>query len=89
MCVCPVCISGLYGLSHFNTTYAHHGDDLWVDLLGDHTSLTGNVIEHLMQRLRLDLLSFELLAGIVEVKHDGALSQLANEQLWSIGWHNL
>ncbi len=47
-----------------------HGDDLGVDLVGDDLAVGGDVVEHLVQGGRLDLLAFELLAGIVEVEYD-------------------
>jgi hypothetical protein len=51
----------------------YHIDDLWVNLLRDHTSILRNVFQHFMQSLRLDLLSLKLGTGVVEIKYDFTL----------------
>jgi hypothetical protein len=51
----------------------YHIDDLWVNLLRDHTSILRNVLQHFMQSLRLDLLSLKLGTGVVEIKYDFTL----------------
>jgi hypothetical protein len=51
----------------------YHIDDLWVNLLRDHTPILRNVFQHFMQSLRLDLLSLELGTGVVEIKYDFTL----------------
>lgn len=60
---------------------AHHVDDLWVDRLGNGAPLRSDILEHLVQRLRLDLLALQLAASVVEVKDDATLLQLLDEQL--------
>jgi hypothetical protein len=45
-----------------------HVHNLGVYVLGDHASLSGDVIEHFVQGLRFNLFTFELGAGIVEVE---------------------
>lgn len=45
-----------------------HVYNLGVYILGDHPSLSGDVLEHFMQSLRFNLFTFELGAGIVEVE---------------------
>jgi hypothetical protein len=59
----------------------HHADHLWIYGLGDHPALSGDVFEHLMQGLGLDLLSPELRAGVVKVEEDATLLELLDEQL--------
>ena len=59
----------------------HHADHLWVYSLCDYTTLGGDIFEHLMQSLCLDLLSFELRACVIEIKQDTTLVQLFNEEL--------
>jgi len=46
----------------------YHVDNLGVYILGDHPSLSGDVLEHFVQSLRFNLFTFELRAGIVEVE---------------------
>mgnify|MGYP007051642479 CR=1 FL=1 len=65
----------------------HHVDHLRINVLGDDTALGCDVLEHLMKRLSLDLLSLELRARIVKVKKNSTLGQLFDEELGTItGW---
>ena len=59
----------------------YHLDNLRVYVICDDTTLGGDVFEHFMEGLSLDLLSLELGVGIVEVKEDCALMQLPDEEL--------
>lgn len=68
---------------------AHHGHNLWVDLLRNDSSLGGDVLEHLVQRLALDALALQVRASVVEVKHDCALLQLSDKQLRSVRGRDL
>jgi hypothetical protein len=57
-------------------TATYHANYLWVYAFGYHASLGGDIFEHLMKRLRLDLLSLQLRTGVVKVENDAALVQL-------------
>lgn len=46
----------------------YHVDNLGVYILGDHASLSGDVLEHFVQSLRFNLFTFELRAGIVKIE---------------------
>lgn len=74
-------------LSRLNQT--HHGDDLWVDLLRNDSSLSGDILEHLVKSLSLDALTLKVRAGVVEVEDDGALLKLSDEELGSIRLRHL
>ena len=60
---------------------AHHADYLRIYAFRDHSSLSGNILQHLMQCLRFDLLPLELTAGIVEIENDTTLLQFLHEQV--------
>jgi hypothetical protein len=51
--------------------------------------LLGDVLEHLVQRLRLDLFPLELRARVVEVEHDAALLELLDEELIPVLWSDV
>ena len=55
------------------TSNTHHANDFRVDRFCDDTTLLSNVLEHLVQSLRLDLLAPQLERRIVEVEDDAAL----------------
>ena len=47
----------------------------------------GDILEHLVEGLGLDLLAFKLCAGIVEIKKDATLVEFFDEQLGAfVGW---
>lgn len=48
--------------------WAYHRHHLWVYIFGDYTTVSRNVLKHLMQRLRFDLLSFQFCTSVVEVE---------------------
>jgi hypothetical protein len=48
--------------------------------------LGGNIIEHLMESLGLDLLALELCAGVIEVEQDTTLMEFLDEQLGALAW---
>jgi len=58
----------------------HHVDDFRVHVLRNDTPLRRNPIQHLRERLTLDLLRSEFRRRIVEVKHDRALVELLEEE---------
>ena len=62
----------------------YHFDNLRVYVFGDDTALCRNVLEHLMQRLRLDLLAFQLRVRVVEVEDHSTLVQLLDKELWTL-----
>ena len=66
------------------TFKTHHLDNLWVYVIGYHLSLGGDIFQHLVQSLCLDLLSLEFRIGVVKVEQDCALMQLADEKLWPL-----
>ena len=67
--------------SNRRTIPTYHLHNLRVYVLGDYTSLGGDILQHFVQGLRLDLLAFEFGVGIVEVEDNGALVQFLDEQL--------
>ena len=77
---------------HFSRLYAlatHHPDHFWIDRLGDDSTLSSDILEHLMQGLRLDLLALEIAAGIVEIKHHSALLQFLDKEVIPLFWANI
>jgi hypothetical protein len=63
---------------------AYHSDDFRVNTLSDNASLSCNILQHFVEGLCLDLLAPKLCTGIIEVEHNPALLQLANEELRSL-----
>jgi hypothetical protein len=61
-----------------------HANHLWVYILGDHTALGGDIVEHLMEGLGLDLLALELCAGVVEIEQDATLVEFLDKQLGAL-----
>ena len=68
---------------------AYHFNNLGVYVFGDNTALCCDVLEHLMQRLCLDLLALQLRVRVVEVEDYGTLMQFLDEQLWTFVWRCL
>ena len=64
---------------HATTTC--HVDHLGVDVFGDDAALRGDPVEHLCERLALDLLTADVGAGVVEVEDVGALVQFLHKEL--------
>lgn len=60
---------------------AHHRDNLRIDLFRDDSSLSRDVLEHLVKSLSLDPLPLQVRTSVVEVEDDGALLQLSDEEL--------
>lgn len=58
-----------------------HVDHLGVDIFGDNAALRGDPVEHLCERLTLDLLAADVGAGVVEVEDVGALVQFLHKEL--------
>jgi hypothetical protein len=56
-------------------------DDLGVDTLGDDAPLRRDPVEHLGERLALDLLASDIGTGVVEVEDVRALVELLEEEL--------
>lgn len=63
---------------------SYHVDDLRVDGLRDDASVVGDIVQNLSEGLSLDLLALEFRRGVVEVKDDGTLPNLSQEQLLTI-----
>jgi hypothetical protein len=59
----------------------HHSDDFRVDGLRQHTPARRDVVDDLVERGSLNLLSLEVGHGVHEVEADAALAQLADEQV--------
>lgn len=62
----------------------HHLHHLGVYILSDNITLGCDVLQHLMQRLGLDLFPFQLSVGIVKIEKDRALMKLLDEELWTL-----
>jgi hypothetical protein len=60
------------------TYHLHH---LGVYVFSDNITLRCDVLQHLVQRLGLDLFPFQVGIGIVKIEKDGALMKLLDEQL--------
>ena len=67
-----------------STTY--HVDHFGIDVLSDDTALGRDVLEHLMKRVRFDLLAPELSVCIIEIKEDTTLVKLSYKQLRTFIW---
>lgn len=67
----------------------HHRNNFGIDLLRDDTSLGGDVLQHLVQRLTLDALALQIRARVVEVEDDGALLELVDEEIGPLARRNL
>lgn len=70
-------------------TETHHADDLRVDALRNNSALGRDPLEHLGQRCGLDLLATNVGRGVVEVKDDGTLVELAEEEVVSLRYGDL
>lgn len=71
-----------------NEMATHHIYDLGIHILSDNASLGGDILEHFMKSLGLDLLALELRARIVEIEQDFALGQFLDEKLGAIAWRS-
>lgn len=67
----------------------YHANHLGIDRLRDNPPRLRDVLEHLMQCLRLDLLPIQVRARVVEVKDDTALLQLLDEEFRLLLWSDL
>lgn len=59
----------------------YHVHNLGVDLFRDNAALRRNVFEHFVQRLRFDLFSLHITAGVIEIEHDRTLVKLLYKQV--------
>lgn len=66
----------------------HHLNNLGVYVISNHTPLSGDILQHFVQSLSLNLLALELRVGVVEVEQNCALMQFLDEELWSFGWRS-
>ena len=64
---------GTYHLHHFG-----------VYVFGDNITLCRDVLQHLVQRLGLDLFPLQLGVGIVKIEKDRALVKFLDEELWAL-----
>lgn len=62
----------------------YHVDYLGVYTFSDDSTLGGDIFQHLVKGLSLDLLALELGTRVIEVKKDTALVELLDEQLWPL-----
>lgn len=70
--------------SALRVRFTYHCHNFRIDRLGDRPSLSRDILQHFMQSLRLDLLSVQLAARVVEIKHHSALLQLLDKQIVSL-----
>jgi len=63
------------------TYHLHH---LRVYVFSDDITLCRDVVQHLMQRLGLDLLSLQLGVGVVKIEEDRALVKFLDEELGTL-----
>ena len=63
------------------TYHLHH---LRVYIFSDDITLCRDVVQHLMQRLGLDLLPLQICVGVVKIKEDRALVKFLDEELGTL-----
>ena len=68
---------------------SHHPNNFWVDAFRDHAPLRRNVLQHLIEGLRFDLLAVQLATRVIKVKYDATLLQLADEQIGAVVWADI
>lgn len=62
----------------------YHLDHLWVYVFSDHTTLRGDVLQHFVEGLSLDLFSFQFSISVVKVEQHSALMEFLDKELWSL-----
>lgn len=68
---------------------AYHVDYLRVYCFSDDSALSGDIFQHLMKCLSLDLLALKLGTRVIKVEQNAALIQFLNKQLWSFAGRSL
>jgi hypothetical protein len=63
------------------TYHLHH---LGVYVFSDNITLCRDVLQHLVQRLGLDLLPLQIGVGVIKIEKDRALVKFLDEELWTL-----